>query len=411
MNRSNLLIVDDEKPILQSLNFMFRREYNVSTATSAEDAMVLIDNDEYEVEIVLSDQRMGGMHGHELLKLIHDKRPYVVGILLTGYSDMESLIKAVNDGHIYSYIAKPWDNQQLKILLKKAEEHYKLVNDKLRLTIHLHKTNHELQTLNSQFKKQIHELKLALEQKEQANHNNLEIALNDTPIKKSHSININQNIHKRQYQLLNDYLQIINSASDNEHQSSIQQLGDTLLQFMLNENNLLMQSKLMNNDMSIDYKEFNLNDCIQTILSLFSAEALKKTIHLKNQIEPNVPLKIYSDPLLLMTILLNLTHNAIQSTYQGDVVIHTDLQSCEGDDIVLQFSIIDTGLGIEPEQLDQLFDQEIIPPLLSNHHFPTINKGTIICKYLINILGGKISAISEINHGTTVTFSIKVSKY
>ncbi|MBF0350967.1 MAG: SpoIIE family protein phosphatase [SAR324 cluster bacterium] len=143
-NKLNLLIVDDEDGILNSLDFLLHKEYHITTCHNAEDALVLINNN-YEFQLVISDQRMPGLYGHELLKIIHEYAPEAQGILLTGYSDMKSLIDAVNDGHIYGYVAKPWAPEALKLMLLKARQHYELFSQNSRLNKDLKQMNQELE--------------------------------------------------------------------------------------------------------------------------------------------------------------------------------------------------------------------------------------------------------------------------
>ncbi len=140
-----MLIVDDEPSILNSLNFIFRKQYNVTTATSAEEALELIEQQDYQVQLVISDQRMGGMYGHELLNKINENFPFSGSILCTGYSDMQDLVKAVNDGHIFSYISKPWDIADIQHQIRKAAEFYSLSIENIHLTESLKKENQELE--------------------------------------------------------------------------------------------------------------------------------------------------------------------------------------------------------------------------------------------------------------------------
>jgi DNA-binding NtrC family response regulator len=117
-----LLIVDDELANIRLLERLFRQEYFCLTASSGEEAMELLD--QHEVAVIITDQRMPGMTGVELLKRSADRRPHMVRILLTGYTDLEALIEAVNCGLVYMYINKPWNNDDLKLRVSRAVEHY-----------------------------------------------------------------------------------------------------------------------------------------------------------------------------------------------------------------------------------------------------------------------------------------------
>ncbi len=143
-----ILIVDDEEAILNSLRFILRREYEVTAVTSAEEALAMIEQGEACHHLVLSDQRMSGMQGHELLKKIHEIDSDIVSILITGYSDMDSLVKAVNEGHIFAYISKPWNADELKLLIARASEHYRVRAENVKL-------NQELRQINQHLEQQV----------------------------------------------------------------------------------------------------------------------------------------------------------------------------------------------------------------------------------------------------------------
>ncbi len=122
-----LLIVDDEAPNIRLLERLFRQEYACLTASSGEEALQLLD--QHDVAVLISDQRMPQMSGLELLKRSADRRPHMVRILLTGYTDVEALVEAVNCGLVYMYVSKPWNNDDLKLRVSRAVQHYE--NNKL----------------------------------------------------------------------------------------------------------------------------------------------------------------------------------------------------------------------------------------------------------------------------------------
>src|ERR1700752_4401573 len=117
-----LLIVDDEMPNIRLLERLFHQDYYCLTASSGEEAISLLD--QHEVAVIITDQRMPQMTGIELLKRSADRRPHMVRILLTGYTDLEALVEAVNCGLVYMYVSKPWNNEDLKLRISRAMEHY-----------------------------------------------------------------------------------------------------------------------------------------------------------------------------------------------------------------------------------------------------------------------------------------------
>ncbi len=117
-----ILIVDDELPNLRLLERLFRRDYNVISAASGMDAMRLLE--QHDVALIITDQRMPGMSGIELLKRTASLRPHMVRIILTGFIDVGALVEAINCGQIYKYVTKPWNNDELRLTVERALQHY-----------------------------------------------------------------------------------------------------------------------------------------------------------------------------------------------------------------------------------------------------------------------------------------------
>lgn len=115
-----ILFVDDEERILRSLAMQFRRTYQVYTESDPQKALELLRRE--PVQIVVSDQRMPQMTGAELLARAREIRPDCLRILLTGYSDLDAAVEALNSGGIFRYLAKPWDQQEMAFTLRQAAE-------------------------------------------------------------------------------------------------------------------------------------------------------------------------------------------------------------------------------------------------------------------------------------------------
>lgn len=115
-----LLLVDDELDILDSLKRAFRRDYQVTTASSGADGIALLGSEQFD--LIISDQRMPDISGDAVLKFALATQPQAIRILLTGYSDLESLVRCVNDAAIYKYITKPWEPEDLRLTVVRALE-------------------------------------------------------------------------------------------------------------------------------------------------------------------------------------------------------------------------------------------------------------------------------------------------
>lgn len=134
----NILYVDDEENNLISFKAAFRMKYHVLIAHCGDDALKLLETK--SVEIIITDQRMPNMTGIEFLEKILERYPEPMRILLTGYSDMNAVIEAVNKGKIYHYLAKPWIEEEINMTIKRAYEVYedkqkiRQLNEKLAIT-------------------------------------------------------------------------------------------------------------------------------------------------------------------------------------------------------------------------------------------------------------------------------------
>ncbi|GIW81635.1 MAG: hypothetical protein KatS3mg105_3442 [Gemmatales bacterium] len=117
-----LLVVDDEPDVCDSIHDLLRREFTVLKASSAEEGTRLMQ--ENEVHIILTDQRMPRMSGVELLSNVRAKHPKAIRMLFTGYADMEAVIAAINQGHIYQFLRKPWQPDELVAAIKEAAAEY-----------------------------------------------------------------------------------------------------------------------------------------------------------------------------------------------------------------------------------------------------------------------------------------------
>jgi len=142
-----VLAVDDEPDILQLLKMACQGELVIETATSGEAA--LADLRERDFAVILADQRMPGMSGTELLEQSMEIRPDAVRIILTGYTDNQALMDAINYSRIYRYLTKPWNVNELRSTLKRAIETFHLHRERLRLSDELRVANERLRGENA----------------------------------------------------------------------------------------------------------------------------------------------------------------------------------------------------------------------------------------------------------------------
>lgn len=144
-NKLSVLYVDDEINNLQSFKAAFRRDFLIYTAASAKEGMKILN--EVPIQIIITDQRMPEMSGVEFLEQIIPIYPDPIRILLTGYSDIQAVIDAINKGQVYHYITKPWDEEQLRNIIKKSLEVYALRGENKELVKSLLRANEQLEFL------------------------------------------------------------------------------------------------------------------------------------------------------------------------------------------------------------------------------------------------------------------------
>ncbi|MDB5786008.1 HD domain-containing phosphohydrolase [Caballeronia mineralivorans] len=149
-----VLLVDDEPSVLSSLKRLLRpTRYQVLTAESGAAALDLLTST--KVDLIISDMRMPYMSGAEFLAQAQALYPDTMRILLTGYSEIESVVRAINEGGVYRYLNKPWDDQDLLLTVAQALEQRRLLKETARLTELAHKQNDELRRFNAGLETQV----------------------------------------------------------------------------------------------------------------------------------------------------------------------------------------------------------------------------------------------------------------
>ena len=168
-----LLIVDDETNIVTSIKRMLRKEnYNILTASSGEDGLDLLAK--HNVDVIISDHRMPGMTGVDFLSRAKAMYPHSVRIVLSGYTEIKAITDAINQGAIYKFLTKPWDDDQLRAHISEAFRNKEMADENMRLSL-------EVQTANFQLASAKRRLEDTLAQQEQriANHESQLDAIND----------------------------------------------------------------------------------------------------------------------------------------------------------------------------------------------------------------------------------------
>lgn len=149
MEQTRILCVDDERNVLRALERIFMDfDYEILTASSGQEGLELL-NAAPEVQVVISDYRMPGMNGVEFLSEVFKAYPQTIRIVLSGYADTAAVVAAINEGQIYKFIPKPWNDDELRMTVAKALETFAIQKRNVQLAEELRLKNEELCALNA----------------------------------------------------------------------------------------------------------------------------------------------------------------------------------------------------------------------------------------------------------------------
>lgn len=139
-----LLLVDDEENVIRSLRRLFRQEpFTVLTANSGAEGLQILE--QQPVSVILSDQRMPGMIGSEFLKIVKERYPHTIRIVMSGYTELESITSAINDGAVFKFLLKPWEDEKLLAHIRDAFSYHDLKSNNELLAQELQKANSRLE--------------------------------------------------------------------------------------------------------------------------------------------------------------------------------------------------------------------------------------------------------------------------
>ena len=168
MEKFNILYVDDEESNLQGFKSIYFKDHNVFTAVSAKEALEVLAKN--EIQIIITDQKMPEMSGVEFLNHVVKKYPDPIRIILTGYSDIEVIINAINSPGIFRYMTKPWDVNDMSKIIDQGLETYKLRVENKKLLNDLREVNEQLEDKVKQRTELVLQQKADIQRKQQELH-------------------------------------------------------------------------------------------------------------------------------------------------------------------------------------------------------------------------------------------------
>jgi signal transduction histidine kinase len=381
-----ILYVDDELHNLTTFKETFRKEYEVFTALSGDEGLNILRK-EKDIALIITDQRMPNMTGIQFLEKTIPEFPDTIRMILTGFTDIEALIDAINTGRVYRYITKPWDENELRITLKRALEAYELSQQNKKLIEDLIRINKEL---DQKVEERTQELKQANERKDELLgmvahdlRNSLTVIINFADL-------LRKSLTGRASQREMRYLDII---YDSCYQAL--ELIKDLLDIQAIESGKLKLTRI----------KTQLDSLLKENLEKNQYLATNKGIQFVFEIPENLPL-VYVDPRRIHEVLDNLISNAIKFSYPESSIkikaIHRDGQ--------IEVSIQDQGQGIRSEELGTLFTKFGRTTTKPTQGEISTGLGLAIAKKIVELHGGRIWADSVYEKGSTFTFSLPVAK-
>ncbi len=383
----NILIVDDREENLLTLEgILDNPELNIIKATSGNEALgLLLDN---EISMILLDVQMPEMDGFETAEIIrsNEKTKHIPIIFVTAISKQrECVFKGYKTGAI-DYLYKPLD---LEILQSKIAAYIEFFKQKF-----------EVEQTKKELEKTIIELNKAKQITEEAT-----LAKSSFLANMSHEIRtpLNGIIGMADLALMDEN----NTESQTERLNDIRQSEESLLDII---NEILDISKIEANKLILEEVEFNTRDLIKKIEKLLSVKTFRKELEFTTNISSDMPDILIGDPLRIRQILINLAGNAIKFTNKGSVSINVKLLKKEKNNLKIEFSVEDTGIGISKEKIAYLFESYSQAEKSTARRHGGTGLGLTISKKLVEMMDGTIEVESEIGKGSKFYFIIELKQ-
>ncbi len=379
----DILVVDDEVDNLDLLKRTFRRDYNVFTANSAMEALRVLD--EREVAVIVSDQRMPEMTGVELFQKSREKYPHTIRILLTGYTDINALVDAINMGHVYRYVTKPWSREEIVMTVKRAVEHYATTKQNIRLLDELKIKNDELER-NYKALKRLDELKTRF------------------MVISSHELRTPASI-------ISGNLELLNSGAMGDMGSEQKEVienaykGTTRLIDLIED--VLSVLRIDSHQVKLKPSKFNLHDVVDECIRDVRLFLQERQQTVDNQLPVT---EIEADRSRLTQVMMNLLSNAMKYSLDGARIVFSAVE----ENGYLHVVSKDNGVGIPKEELEKIFDKfyqlgDADQHRTSKYKFMGGGSGLglTIVRGIVEEHRGKVWAVSEgKNKGAEIHFSI-----
>ncbi len=362
--KHKILCIDDEQDIVDALFRLFRKDYEVLTATSGQEGLDLLQ--QHKVSLIISDQKMPGMTGVETLKKSIEKSPDSIRILLTGYTDIESVIDSINSGEVYRYITKPWDSVDLINTVKKCIEKFEIRSELKRKNLELQKAYAELQSLDqskTQFMYLInHELK--------------------TPLT-----------------VITSYTDLLKETNiDDEQKQFVTRIQQSNLKLTNLIESVLCLIKAETGTLEKNISSVNIEKLLKTFTQSQATALNKKQLCLKMDISPN--LESSTDPKIFKKIVHELLDNAIKFSHEK-----TDIHvAAKNSGETTSVSVTNKGEKVSAQFIENIFKPFTLDENMLNHS-QGLGLGLSLVQALLKNLGSSLDVKCE-NENFVASFEI-----
>jgi signal transduction histidine kinase len=440
-----ILYIDDEPENLRGFQFLFKKHYNIFIAKSAKEGLEILKTN--PIKLIIADQRMPEMTGVDFFEIAADLYPGAIRIILTGYSDIEAIIKAINKGKIFKYVTKPWDKDELKLIIDNALWSFNITAENKNLIRNLQEANQNLEQKVKERTEEILKQKKEIEdQRDLAKHQRDQIAKQNEELEKHHThlellvqertidliaakekaeqsdklksaflANFSHEIRTPMNAIMGfSYLLKQDDITENERKEFISHIISSS-QYLLNLiNEIIDISRIEAGELILNIKPTNINQLLTDIVAQYEEQKLliNKTnikLLLSSEIKNNNVL-IKSDPTKLRQILVNLLENALKFTEEGYIEFGLSIKQYEGKDFIV-IHVKDTGIGINEDAKSFIFERfRKVENAGADKLYRGAGLGLAIAKRLVELLGGKIWVESELNKGSVFYFTLPYEK-
>lgn len=381
----NVLIVDDRPENLLTLEGILENEnLNILKANSGNEALGVML--EHNISLVLMDVQMPGMDGFEVAEIMRssERTKFIPIIFITAISKQrQHIFKGYESGAV-DYLYKPLDLEILQSKIKAFIEFFQHKN--------------ALEDTTRKLGRTIAELNDAKKVAEEAT-----TAKSAFLATMSHEIRtpLNGIIGMAELSLMDEEI----NAVQRERLLDIKTSGESLLEII---NEILDISKIEADKLELEEIEFSIRDVIQKVVNLLSVKIFQEKLEFVCEIDPDLPDILIGDPLRIRQILINLLSNAVKFTEEGTISIVVKMIEHIEEQISLEFSINDTGIGIESTKQNQLFESYTQAEKSTTRTHGGTGLGLNISQRLVQLMGGKINVESTPGKGSRFFFKVNM---